>query len=256
MTALNSRPKNRPGGKQRVTPSAKHLQRRLASVADPVRAQSSAWFFKTGPGEYGEGDQFIGIRVPVLRKIALEFRDLSLPAVESLLESRIHEHRLAALEILVAQYERGSEEERQRVFDFYLAHTRRVNNWDLVDASAPYIVGAHLRTRERDLLYDLAQSANIWERRIAIVATFAFLRDADTRDLFAIAEMLLADRHDLIRKATGWALREAGKISPKLLIVFLSRNYNRISRTTLRYAIERFAPSVRKQMLAGEFKNA
>jgi 3-methyladenine DNA glycosylase AlkD len=236
---------------KRIT--AAQLQRELAAVADPVRAASSVWFFKTGPGEYGEGDRFIGIAVPVLRKIALSFRELPLSQVERLLSSRVHEHRLAGLEILVAQYERGAANQKHEIFDFYLAHTAGINNWDLVDASAPYIVGEHLRGRPRDVLYALAVSANVWERRIAIVSTFAFLHDGDVDDLFAIARKLLADQHDLIRKATGWALREAGKVSNDRLLEFLSAQYAKMSRTTLRYAIERFSPVVRRRILVGDF---
>lgn len=253
MAASASRPGLRTNPKFTKCLTARQLQRELVAVANPDRAASSAWFFKTGPGEYGEGDRFIGVAVPVLRKIALRFRELPLTEIERMLASPIHEHRLAALEILVAQYEGGTADLRQRVFDFYLDHTARINNWDLVDASAPYIIGEHLRSQPRDLLYQLATSTNIWERRIAIVSTFAFLRDRDCDDLFEIVCMLLPDRHDLIRKASGWALREAGKISSDRLLDFLSRHYSQISRTTLRYAIERFSAPIRLRILTGNF---
>lgn len=229
------------------------LQRDLARLADPERAANVAWFFKTGKGEYGEGDRFLGIPVPLLRKTALRYRDLSLTDIGRLLASRIHEHRAAALEILVAQYERGSDEARDRIARFYLAHTSGINNWDLVDASAPYILGDHLKTRPRDLLYKLAASSNLWERRIAIVSTFAFIKSGEIDETFRIAELLLSDTHDLIHKAVGWALRETGKVSRRALLNFLTKHYTRIPHTALRYAIEHFSPEQRKQMLAGKF---
>ena len=236
-----------------VKRTRRQLERELAAVADPKRAIASAWFFKTGKGEYGEGDRFIGIRVPVQRKIALQYRTLTLNDIAHLLASKVHEHRLVALEILVAQYENGSETDRDKIFHFYLKNAARVNNWDLVDASAPYIVGEHLRTRPRDILYTLARSSVIWERRIAIVSTFAFIRAREIQDTYRIAEILMLDKHDLIQKATGWALRETGKVSPSDLILFLREHYASLARTTLRYAIERFSPEERKRMLAGQF---
>lgn len=232
-------------------PSRRALERELAAAADPKRAESSAWFFKTGKGEYGEGDRFLGVTVPLQRKIALRYRDLSFVDIERLLASRIHEHRFAALEILVAQYERATGAQREKIVDFYLEHTNCVNNWDLVDTSAPYIVGAHLHTRSRDLLDRLAASSNLWDRRIAIVSTLTLIKQGETKDTFRIAEQLLGDKHDLIRKAVGWALREAGKVSRPKLLKFLRRHYASIPRTTFRYAIERFALEERKQMLAG-----
>jgi 3-methyladenine DNA glycosylase AlkD len=225
------------------------LKRDLASVADPERAKSSAWFFKTGKGEYGQGDRFLGISVPLQRKIALQYRTLALDDIAHLLASPIHEHRFTALEILVAQYERGSEGQRQQVFDFFLDHSNRPNNWDLVDTSAPYIVGEHLKTRSRKILYKLAGSALVWERRVAIVSTLTFIKHGGLEDTFRIAEKLLPDQHDLIRKAVGWALREAGKISRPALLRFISTHYSMISRTTLRYAIEHLPPEQRKQIL-------
>lgn len=225
----------------------------LAAAADPARAETSAWFFKTGKGQYGEGDRFIGIKVPVLRKIALRHRDLHPAAIKKLLASKIHEHRLVALEILVAQFQAATPAQQTAIYRFYLANTSGVNNWDLVDGSAPYIAGAYLLTRPRTILHKLAKSSNLWERRIAIVATFAFIRAGQTTDTFAVAKLLLADEHDLIHKAVGWALREAGKQSPKELIKFLRVNYERLPRTALRYAIERFTPVERKGFLNGNF---
>jgi 3-methyladenine DNA glycosylase AlkD len=224
------------------------LKKELAAAADPERARNMAWFFKTGKGQYGEGDVFIGVTVPVQRRIAVRYKNLPRADVARLLQSRIHEHRFTALEILVLQYEAGDE----TVFDFYLAKTARVNNWDLVDTSAPYIVGEHLLTRPRGVLYRLARSENIWERRIAMVSTMAFMRNGELKDTFAIAALLLADKHDLIRKAVGWMLREAGKVSKESLLKFLQKNYATISRTSLRYAIERFPEIERKRILRHE----
>ena len=230
------------------------LVQEMAALAHPARAAGVAKFFKTGPGGYGEGDQFLGIPVPLQRKIALRYRALSLRDIASLLTSPVHEHRFAALEILVAQYEDAAEPRREKIVDFYLSHTRGINNWDLVDTSAPYILGEHLKTRSRRILRTLARSKSVWERRIAIVATLSLIRNGETADTFRIAEMLFADRHDLIHKAVGWMLREAGKVSQTALYSFLSQHYMSIPRTTLRYAIERFAPEERKRMLAGDFK--
>lgn len=234
-------------------PGRKDLERELAAEADPSRADILAWFFKTGKGEYAEGDKFLGLTVPKMRRIALRYRALPFTALSRLLESTFHEHRLAALEILVAQFEKGDDAQRGQIFDFYLQHTARINNWDLVDASAPYIVGEHLLTRPRDVLYSLVLSQNLWERRIAIVSTFAFIKRGQTHDTYRLSEQLLGDKHDLIHKATGWALREAGKVSPPLLLRFLKKHYARVPRTTLRYAIERFPANQRKQILRREF---
>jgi 3-methyladenine DNA glycosylase AlkD len=231
------------------------LERELAAAADPERAKSLTWFFKTGKGEYAEGDRFLGLTVPNLRRIALKYRALRLEDLARLLQSPLHEYRLAALEILVAQFERGDEPKRQEIAAFYLGQTARINNWDLVDASAPYILGEYLLTRPRELLDHLASSDNVWERRIAIVSTFAFIKKGDIKETFRISERLLADRHDLIHKATGWALREAGKVSPSALLRFLSKHYMNVPRTTLRYAIERFPPEQRKQLLQGVFEH-
>jgi 3-methyladenine DNA glycosylase AlkD len=229
------------------------LVRELAALGSPARAAGAAKFFKSGAGQYGEGDKFIGIPVPALRNAALRHRTLPLPDLALLLASDIHEHRLAALEILVAQYESAAEAERKNIVEFYLGHTHGINNWDLVDASAPYILGEHLKTRSRRILLRLARSNSIWERRIAIVATLMLIRYGETADTFLIAEKLLADPHDLIHKAVGWALREAGKVSQPELLAFLQQHYASMPRTTLRYAIERFPPQQRKRMLAGKF---
>jgi 3-methyladenine DNA glycosylase AlkD len=225
------------------------LLRDLEAVADERKALSLAWFFKTGPGEYGEGDQFLGITVPTTREIALGYTHLSLKDIEKLLASPIHEHRFAALEILVAQYHRGDEAQQQAIFDFYLRNTSRANNWDLVDTSCRYIVGRHLVSRPRGLLDELASSPMLWDRRIAIVSTFAFLGIGETKDTFRVARKLLDDKEPLIHKAVGWLLREAGKVSRVELVRFLERYSAKMPRTTLRYAIERFSVEERKVWL-------
>jgi 3-methyladenine DNA glycosylase AlkD len=225
----------------------------LAALASPARAAGAARYFKSRVGEYGEGDKFIGIPVPALRNAALRYLALPLPDLALLLGSPVHEHRLAALEILVAQYEVAAETERKEIVEFYLQHTQGINNWDLVDASAPYILGEHLKTRSRRPLFRLAKSKSVWERRMAIVATLMLIRNGETADTFLIAEKLFSDSHDLIQKAVGWALRETGKVSQPELLAFLERHYASISRTTLRYAIECFPQQRRKRMLAGKF---
>jgi len=232
------------------------LRRELAEVSDAERARNLAWFFKTGKGEYGEGDRFCGITVPVQRKIAGRYGHLPLTDVKKLLQSPIHEHRFTALEILVFQYERGDDSTKRRVHNFYLDHLRCVNNWDLVDTSAPYIVGDYLLSRPRRILYKLAKSVNLWERRIAIVSTMAFISQNDLADTFALCTLLLEDPHDLIHKAVGWMLREAGKRSQPALLEFLERNYTRMPRTALRYAIERLHEAQRKRVLKGVFSGA
>jgi 3-methyladenine DNA glycosylase AlkD len=223
----------------------------LKAAGDPERAKDVAWFFKTGKGEYGEGDRFFGIRVPVQRKIALAYKDLPLGEISELLASPFHECRFAALEILVAQYE---SDPSQEIFDFYLQHTRGINNWDLVDTSAPYIVGAHLLTRKRNILDRLAGSAVLWERRIAIVSTLTLIKHGQMEDTFRIARKLLPDRHDLTHKAVGWTLRETGRQSRPALLEFLRDNYAALPRTSLRYAIEHFSPEQRKLLISGIFE--
>ena len=210
----------------------KQLERELTGVADPQRAANLAWFFKTGKGQYGEGDRFLGVTVPMMRRIALRYRGLALNDLTRLLASPIHEYRLAALEILVAQFEKAAEDGQERIARFYLEQTHRINNWDLVDASAPYVLGNYLLKRPRDILDRLVTSENVWERRIAIVSTFAFIKKGEVTDTFRIAEQLLADSHDLIHKAVGWALREAGKVNPPALLRFLRKHYARLPRTT------------------------
>lgn len=231
------------------------MERALAAAGDPRRAIGVARFFKTGKGEYGEGDRFIGIKVPALRKIAHQYVGLGFGDLDRLLASPIHEYRQAALEILVAQFERADEARRERIVSFYLRQTARMNNWDLVDAAAPYILGEHLKARPRQVLDGLAKSGNMWERRIAIVSTLALIRGGEIAETYRVAGKLLADEHDLIHKAVGWALRETGKVSSEELTAFLRENYEDIPRTALRYAIERFPAAQRKRMLAGKFEH-
>ena len=212
------------------------LIRELKSLKDPAQAKVLQRFFKTGKGEYGEGDVFLGIKVPVQRKVARKYFGLQLTDIRKLLASKIHEHRLVALLILIQKYEY----EEKTVYDLYLKKTRYINNWDLVDLSAPKIVGQHLLTRDRKVLYRLAKSRNLWERRIAIVSTFTFIRNGDYKDTLKLARLLLHDRHDLIHKAAGWMLREIGKRDQKILETFLKQHAKVMPRTMLRYAIERF----------------
>jgi len=231
---------------------AKSAQQRLRSLGCPQQAAILARFFKTGPGEYGEGDRFIGVKVPVTRKVAREFKSLPLPEVERLLRSEMHEERLLALVILVGQFEKGDEALRKRIYDFYLANTQHINNWDLVDLSAPQIVGGYLESRNRRPLDGLAKSASLWERRISILATHWFIRHGDFADTLRIAEKLLTDKEDLIHKAVGWMLREVGKRDVSALERFLGEHFRVMPRTMLRYAIERFPDEKRRKYMHGK----
>lgn len=239
-----------PGTQKTPPPTARAASRRLKALASARRAKVSAWFFKTGPGEYGEGDRFLGIAVPALRREARAFHELEVSEIERLLGSPWHEERLLGLLILVRRYERGEGAERERIFRFYLASRARVNNWDLVDLSAPSIVGEHLAGRSLAPLHQLIRSPVLWERRIAIVATFAFLKRGQVRPTFSLARRLLGDPEELLHKATGWALREAGKKNAAALRAFLGRHVSVMPRTMLRYAIERFSPTERRKWLA------
>ena len=235
----------------RASQAIRTPRQRLRQVASPADAKALQWFFKTGPGDYGEGDRFIGVRVPALRRVAGEFRDTDERTVLALLRSPIHEERLLALLILVSQFERGQAADRERIARLYLGHTDRINNWDLVDLSAPAIAGGYFRERDRAPLHALARSPSLWERRIAMLACFAYIRRNDFADAFRIAEALLADPHDLIHKATGWMLREIGKRDRAAEEAFLKRHYRRMPRTMLRYAIERFPEARRQAYLKG-----
>jgi 3-methyladenine DNA glycosylase AlkD len=228
------------------------IKARLQGLASKETAEILQRFFKTGAGEYGEGDVFIGIKVPPLRKLAVEFQNVTLKIVQALLKSRIHEERTLALMILVRQFIRADENTRKQIYHFYLAHTSFINNWDLVDGSAPYIVGPFLWKRDRKQLHVFATSSSLWERRIAIISTFYFIRQNDFQDALKIAERLLTDEHDLIHKAVGWMLREIGKRNLTIEESFLKLHCRTMPRTALRYAIERFPDLKRKKYLLGK----
>lgn len=220
---------------------SKDIENALARVADPKRAKLSQRYFKTGPGEYAEGDIFLGVPVPAQRAVAKQFYALSFDELDKLLVSPIHEHRFTALVILVRQFARANEQMQKRIFEFYLAHSKYINNWDLVDVSAPKIVGEYLwRTGEqKTLLAELGASRELWRRRIAVLATSAFIMREDFVPTLTVAKQLLSDEHDLIHKAVGWMLREVGKRDRQTLLDFLDRYYKQMPRTALRYAIER-----------------
>jgi len=226
----------------------------LRKFRDPKKAAFFPKFFKAGPGEYAEGDRFLGISVPQTREVAKRFRDLPLPELKRLLHSPIHEERLLALIVLTDQYKRAVHDprERERIFKFYCAQRRRVNNWDLVDVSAHLIVGAHLEGQDTALLDRLAKSRGLWDRRIAMLATFHGIRRGQYDDALRIAEALVHDEHDLIHKAVGWMLREIGKRDLLPLEAFLRRHARTMPRTMLRYAIEKFPEDQRQRYLRGE----
>jgi len=221
--------------------TAAELMQELDVLADPQSADHAQRFFKTAPGQYGEGDIFLGISVPVTRKVATKFRQLSLDQLEILLESPIHEHRLTAVIIMTEQAKRAAPEQQKALYDLYLRRTDRLNNWDIIDVSCRQVVGEYLMDKPRQPLYQLATSKNFWERRIAIVSTWQFIRAGQLQDTFAIAALLLTDTHDLIHKATGWMLREAGKRDQAQLKDFLDHHAGTMPRTALRYALERFS---------------
>jgi 3-methyladenine DNA glycosylase AlkD len=230
--------------------TAKEAKKKLKSLASPDVAKSSDRFFKTGPGEYGEGDIFIGINVPTLRSVSREFKTLSLEDIETLLRSPIHEERHLALMILVLQVAKCDDAHRTAVYDFYLSNTKFINNWDLVDCSAPQIIGGFLLKKPRQPLFDLTKSKLLWERRIAIVSTQHFIRHDDFTDTLTISQTLLNDKEDLIHKASGWMLREVGKKEQELLMEFLDQHASVMPRTMLRYAIEHFPPELRQAYLS------
>ena len=230
---------------------ASSISKVLRNLGDADIAQHSQRFFKTGKGEYGEGDCFLGIRVPVLRQRVRQCRDVDAEEVLKLLASKYHEERLFALLLLVDKYQRGADREKAWIYKHYLANSQYINNWDLVDSSADKIVGARLQQRSRKPLYQLAKSKSLWERRIAIMATFHFIRQNDFKDALAICELLINDEQDLIHKAAGWMLREVGKRNMKAEMEFLDRHYPAMPRTMLRYAIERFPQADRRAYLQG-----
>jgi len=232
--------------------TAAAIEKRLRAMADPERAKILQGFFKTGPGQYAEGDVFLGLYVPQVRRLAAEYRALPLPEAVLLLRSPLHEARLLALLLLIRAYDGGDEPLRERIFDLYLRHTRFINNWDLVDASAEHIVGRHLRDRSRDPIRLLATSDLLWDRRIAVLATFHYIKRGEFGETLAVARQLLGDREDLIHKAVGWMLREVGKRDGAAEEAFLRRHSKTMPRTMLRYAIERFPEERRQAYLRGE----
>lgn len=231
--------------------TAQEISKILRRLADPQIAEHSQRFFKTGPGQYGEGDLFLGIRVPVLREQAKRFKDAPLVEVQSLLKSPFHEERLCALLLLAQKFSQSNPAHQKAIYELYLNNTRYINNWDLVDLSAYWIVGAWLMDKDRRTLYTLAHSKSVWERRIAIIATFHFIKDRQFADTLAIAALLLTDREDLMHKAVGWMLREVGKRDLTQEIEFLNAHYRQMPRTMLRYAIEKFPENERLKYLKG-----
>lgn len=230
------------------------LEAELRAIGTSEKARASAWFFKTAPGQYGHGDKFYGVSVPNQRKLIRRYRILPLREVKKLLQSEYHEARLCACLILVEQYKRGDEHQKQAVYEFYLKNTKRINNWDLVDSSASYIVGAHLGGNALPVLEKLARSDDLWERRIAMLSCFYTICEGKSELALSVATILVHDSHDLIQKAVGWMLREVGKrVGQDVEEAWLceSDRYKAMPRTMLRYAIERFEPGLRKKYLKG-----
>lgn len=231
------------------TTMLREIRSKLASLASPETARILQGFFKTGPGQYGEGDMFLGIKVPAIRAISRDFPEAGLDTAVGLLHSRWHEERLLALLFLMRHFARGTPHERQSAYQTYLANTAWINNWDLVDLSAPHVPGVYLADQARAPLYRLARSPALWERRIAMVATLHFIRHGDFDDALLLAEHLLNDREDLLHKASGWMLREVGKRDQERLEIFLRQHSRTMPRTMLRYAIERLPETLRQSYL-------
>ena len=244
------------------------LQKKIKSFADPEKAKILQRFFKTGKGQYGEGDIFFGLVVPIQREISKSFTDLSLVDLQKLIKSKIHEERMITLFILIQKYKKArlrqeatagessvakamaGEAEKKKYFDFYLKNVKYINNWDLVDLSAPNIVGDYLSDKPRKILYEMAKSEHLWTKRVSILATFIFIKNNDFKDSLRIAQILIHDEHDLIHKAVGWMLREVGKRDLAVLDEFLQDKYHKMPRTMLRYAIEKMEEKKRKKYLA------
>lgn len=222
------------------------IKKELEGYIDPVKREYLPKFFKTGKGQYGEGDKFLGVVVPNTRIVAKKHKDVSFEVVAELLQSEWHECRLCALLMMVERFKKSDEKERENIYRFYLSQTKHINNWDLVDLSAPYIVGDYLKDKSRDDLYRLAESNLLWEQRIAVVATVTLIRNNDFIDILRLAELLLQHKHDLIQKAVGWMLREMGKKDRDLLLQFLDKYSKVMPRTMLRYSIEKLTEAERK----------
>lgn len=229
----------------------RELKTIIRENADKDHAKTMQWFFKTGKGEYGEGDVFLGLKVPLQRKIARMFNDLELSDLKQLLQSNIHEERLTSLLILVEQYQNVDVNGKEKIYKFYIQNSQHINNWDLVDLSAPKIVGEHLLHSDKKILFKYARSKNLWKKRIAIISTFTFIKNNKLTTSLELSDILLYDEHDLIQKAVGWMLREVGKMNKKVLEKFLKPRYNTMPRTMLRYAIEKFPEQKRKKYLKG-----
>ncbi|MBW1984764.1 MAG: DNA alkylation repair protein [Deltaproteobacteria bacterium] len=232
--------------------SVETIQAKLKKLSSKEKAKILQRFFKTGPGEYGEGDIFIGVKVPELRQVAKEYIDISLKECGRLLSSKIHEERMLALLILIKKFTSGNETVKKRIYQFYIRKTKYINNWDLVDLSAPHIAGAYLINRSKKELHALAKSKNLWERRIAIISTFNFIKSNQFSETIKISKTLLADNEDLMHKAVGWMLREIGKRDLKAEEAFLKEHYKTMPRTMLRYAIEKFPETKRQKYLKGK----
>lgn len=228
------------------------LRSKIKTLADKEVAETMQWFFKTRKGDYGEGDIFVGLKVPLQRKLAREFKDLSLAEIGELLNSSIHEERLISLIILIDKYQKTDEKGKKLIFNFYLKQRKGINNWDLVDISAPKILGRYLLEKDKGILFKFAVSKNLWERRIAIISTQEFIKNNNFKTTLQIASMLIKDEHDLIHKAVGWMLREIGKKDIALEEKFLRVHYKEMPRTMLRYAIEKFPETKRKKYLQGK----
>ncbi len=232
--------------------TAEDLKAALQKHATADDAAFLQRFFKTGKGQYGEGDQFIGVRVPATRRVCREFKALPLAEVQKLLDSPVHEHRLAAVILLAINYPKASQPDKQAMYDLYLknVYAGRINNWDIIDVTAPQMVGAHLQNRPRTVLIELAKSDSIWQKRVAILASSWYIRTGDPATTLDLLDILLHDPHDLIQKACGWMLREIGKrIDPKILTNYLDQHASHMPRTTLRYAIEHLPPERRQRYL-------
>lgn len=229
--------------------SLNYLIKEIKSKADPEKAKLLARYFKTEKGDYGEGDVFLGIVVPESRKIAKKYENISLENCQILLNSKIHEERFISLLILMLKYKKTDDKGKEAIFNFYLSNSKKINNWDLVDVTCRDIIGAYLFDKPKDPLYKLAKSSNIWEKRISIISTFYFISKNKFEDTLKIAEILLHDKHDLIHKAVGWALREVGNRNRELEKEFLKKYHKKMPRTMLRYAIEKFPEAKRKAYL-------
>ena len=223
------------------------LKQETKELQDLKQQRIHERFFKTGPGEYGAGDVFYGIKVPILHKIAIKYKDLPLRQTEILLHDKIHEHRMTALFILILKYQTGEARLKQQIYQLYLKNYKYINNWDLVDISCIKIVGDYLLNKPKEILYKLAKSKNLWQRRVAIISTFAFIREKQYQDTLNLAKILLKDKHDLIHKAVGWMLREVGKRDKQTEVKFLDKYASQMPRVMLRYAVEKFSQNERKK---------